>query len=85
MSPHSVFMISDVFSLQTMVMELLHTLKAIHSRIFSHVHLPMKKHILLNFFFKLSKSTALATRQNLDALLTFFLLSLIHLHEIMAV
>lgn len=67
-----------------LLLKLLHTLEAIHSRIFSHLYLPMQKKIrLLKFFYK-NLQKHCSTLQNVNALLSSFLLSLIHLHEIIA-
>lgn len=67
-----------------LLLKLLHTLEAIHSRIFTHLHLPMKKkNKTAEIFFK-NLQKHCSTRQNVNALLSSFLLSLIHLHEIIA-
>lgn len=67
-----------------LLLKLLHTLEAIHFKQFSHLHLPMeKKNKTAEFFFK-NPQKHCSTRPNVNALLSLFLLSLIHLHEIIA-
>lgn len=65
-----------------LLLKLLHTLEAIHSRIFTH--LPMKKKNKTAEFFFENLQKHCSTRQNVNTLLSSFLLSLIHLHEIIA-
>lgn len=67
-----------------LLLKLLHTLEAIHSRIFTHLHLPMKKKNKTAEIFLKNLQKHCSTRQNVNALLSSFLLSLIHLHEIIA-